>query len=118
MRCDMQWKQFTLLAAAAAILLVSGSAMATRASGTVSPAVVARAPFADPVDLKLCEEETPPLPPPSLHFPCRCPHPTCVLCRSVGDLDFQALTREFGVEGVVVLPNDVHVSPPRETSPR
>ena len=83
-------RKFTLLAAAAAILLISGSAMATPDSGIVSREVAAQPPFADPVGLSLCQTDAPALAPP---VPCRCPHPTCVLCRSVvGDLDLQALT--------------------------
>ena len=65
-----------------------------------------------------CNPKTPPPPPPSPYYPCRCPHPTCYLCKQLGDLQIEALIREFGVEGVYVLPNDFIVVPPQGTSPK
>ena len=49
----MQFKQNTAWAAGVLLTLVSGSALATPPSGIVSATVVARAAFADAVDLKL-----------------------------------------------------------------
>ena len=49
----MQRRQMTFLAAGAALTLVTGPVLATPPSGIVSATVVARADFADTVDLKL-----------------------------------------------------------------
>jgi quercetin dioxygenase-like cupin family protein len=49
----MKVKRSTAWAAGAALTLVSGAALATPPSGIVSATVVARAAFADPVDLKI-----------------------------------------------------------------